>query len=50
MLRIPLENIVASGVFAVAHTRYSLFSPISPSLFLAPRALGFDALAGLPAA
>ena len=39
----PLENIVVSGVYAVAPTRYSLFSPLSPSLHLAPRALGLQA-------
>ena len=39
----PLENIVVSGVYAVAPTRYSLFSPLSPSLHLALRALGLQA-------
>ena len=32
-LKGPLENIVVSGVYAVAPTRYSLFSPLSPSLY-----------------
>ena len=42
-LKGPLENIVVSGVYAVAPTRCSLFSPLSPSLHLAPRALALQA-------
>ena len=39
----PLENIVASGAYAVARFRCSLFSPLSRSLHLAPRALTLQA-------
>lgn len=41
----PLENIVVSAVYAVAPVRHSLFSPLSPSLHLAPRAVGLQARA-----
>ena len=43
-LKGPLENIVASGVYAVALARFSLFSPLSHSLDLALRALALQAL------
>lgn len=39
----PLENIVAGSSLAVARSVCSLFSPLSPSLHLAPRALGLQA-------
>ena len=42
----PLENIVVSGVSAVAHTRHSLFSPSLRSLPLAPRAVALAARNG----
>lgn len=38
-----LENIVVGGSFAIARAVYSLFSPFSPSLPLALRALGLQA-------
>ena len=42
---IPVENIVASCVFAVAPTRCSLFSPLSHSLYPPPAALVLQARA-----
>ena len=42
----PLENIVASGAFAVARFQCSLFSPFSPSLPPPPAAVKLKALAG----
>ena len=42
-LKGPLENIVAGSSFAVARAVCSLFSPLSPSFHLAPRALGLQA-------
>ncbi len=42
----PLENIVVSGVFAIAHTRHSLFSPFSHSLYPPPAAVVLKAPTG----
>ena len=42
---IPVENIVASCVFALAPTRCSLFSPLSHSLYPPPAALVLQARA-----
>ena len=44
----PLENIVVLGVYAVAHTQYSLFSPLSCSLHPPPAALPLQARRGFP--
>ena len=45
----PLVEIVVSGVYAVAPTRYSFSPPISRSLYPPPAAVALDALAGEPA-
>ena len=42
-LMCPLENIVVSGMYTVVPTRYSLFSPLSHSLFRPPGAVALQA-------